>query len=67
MKTIDQKQQKTIQAADDAAQAGKAGVIITVMAAGSIGAWGSACMIAALSTNGIGGMIKGFMTAVTGM
>lgn len=67
MKTIDQKHQGTIQAADDTTQAGKAGIIVTLMAAGAMGAWGAACLLSALATNGIGGIVSGFMTAVTGM
>lgn len=67
MKTIDRKQQATIQATDDTAQAGRAGIIVTIMAAGTMGVWGTACLMNGLATTGIGGMVTGFMTAITGM
>ena len=67
MKTIDQKQQVTIQATDDTTQAAKAGIIVTFLAAGSMGVWGVACLAGALATSGIGGIVTGFMSAVTGM
>ncbi len=31
-----------------------------------VGIWACACMISALASGGIGGVIKGFITAVTG-
>ena len=31
-----------------------------------IGIWGMACLIGGLATNGFGGMLRGFITAVTG-
>lgn len=31
-----------------------------------IGLWAAACLIGGLATNGIGGMVRGFITAVTG-
>ena len=31
-----------------------------------IGLWGAACLIGGLATNGIGGMLKGYLTAITG-
>jgi hypothetical protein len=67
MKTIEQKQQATIQATDDTAQAGKAGIIVTIMAAGCMGVWGTTCLMSGLATNGIGDIVTGFMTAITGM
>lgn len=51
----------------DMNQAGKMGLGMVVAFAGLVGAWGLACMIGALSSQGIGGVINGFMTAITGM
>ena len=31
-----------------------------------IGLWGMACLIGGLATNGFGGLLRGFWTAVTG-
>ena len=31
-----------------------------------IGLWGMACLIGGLATNGAGGLLRGFLTAVTG-
>ena len=31
-----------------------------------IGLWGMACLIGGLATNGFGGLLRGFITAVTG-
>ena len=31
-----------------------------------IGIWGIACLIGGLATNGFGGLLRGFITAVTG-
>ncbi len=67
MKTINQTKENTNQATDDSAQAGKAGIIITCLAATSMGVWGVACMVGALASGGVGGIVTGFMTAVTGM
>jgi hypothetical protein len=35
-------------------------------AAALIGLWGAACLIGGLTTNGVGGMLKGLLTAITG-
>lgn len=67
MKTITKKQQRIAQAQDDTTQAAKTVIVLTLMAAGAIGLWGTACLLSALATNGIGGIVTGFMTAVTGM
>ena len=32
-----------------------------------IGLWGLACLIGGLATNGVGGMLRGYLTAITGM
>ena len=39
--------------------------IILAMAA-LIGLWGTACLIGGLANNGVGGMLKGYLTALTG-
>lgn len=31
-----------------------------------IGLWGAACLIGGLVTNGVGGMLRGYLTAITG-
>ena len=51
----------------DLNQASKIGLGMILSFAGLIGAWGVACMIAALSTQGVGAVVKGFLTAITGM
>ncbi len=51
----------------DLNKASKIGLGMVLSFAGLIGAWGVACMIAALSSQGIGGVVKGFLTAITGM
>lgn len=67
MKTIDQQITRTNVAHDDLNQAGKVGLIAVTTLGGLVGAWGMACMIGALATTGIGGVVTGFITAVTGM
>jgi len=34
--------------------------------AGLVGLWGCACMISGLMNGGLGGLVKGLMTAITG-
>jgi hypothetical protein len=34
--------------------------------AGFVGLWGCACMISGLMNGGLGGIVKGLMTAITG-
>ena len=41
------------------------GVLLTMAA--MIGLWGAACMIGGLAGNGIGGMLRGLLTAITGV
>lgn len=67
MKTIQRQTTQTSAAHDDINQAGKAGLIAMTALGGLVGAWGMACMIGALATTGIGGIVSGFLTAVTGM
>ncbi len=51
----------------DINQASKIGLGLILSFAGLVGAWGLACLAGALSTQGIGAVVKGFLTAVTGM
>ncbi len=51
----------------DLYQANKIGLGMVVTFAGLVGAWGLACMVGAFSTQGISGVIRGFLTAITGM
>ena len=67
MKTITKNTTQTNTAHDDANQAGKVGLAAVTTLGGLIGAWGMACMIGAFATGGIGEIVTGFLTAVTGM
>lgn len=51
----------------DINQASKIGLGLVVALAGLVGMWSIACMISAVSTAGIGGVISGFVRAVSGM
>lgn len=51
----------------DINQASKFALGMVIGFAGLIGVWSMACMVGALSTQGLGGIIKGFLTAVTGI
>ena len=44
-------------------------ITITAMGAvsGLIGLWAIACMVSAVASNGLGGLVSGFVSAVTGM
>ena len=57
----------THNAADDITQASKAGIIMATTLAGFVGAWGLACMVGALMTNGVGGVVTSYFSAITGM
>ncbi|MBU1640467.1 MAG: hypothetical protein KKG53_08280 [Proteobacteria bacterium] len=57
----------TRNAQEDINQASKAGILMVTTMAGLIGAWGLACMVGALMTNGIGGVVTGYLSAITGM
>lgn len=57
----------THNAAQDITQASKAGIVMATTMAGLVGAWGLACLIGALMTNGIGGVVTGYLSAITGM
>jgi hypothetical protein len=64
---ITQTAQTTHDSLADMDQASKIGLAMVVSFAGLVGAWGLACMAGALATQGIGGVISGFLTAITGM
>ncbi|MEN8257862.1 MAG: hypothetical protein ABFS09_08380 [Thermodesulfobacteriota bacterium] len=51
----------------DLDQASKLGLGMILSLAGLVGVWSVACMVSALTTQGIGAVVKGFMTAITGM
>lgn len=51
----------------DLNQTSKIGLGVVISFAGLVGAWSLACMVGALSTQGLSAVIKGFMTAVTGI
>jgi hypothetical protein len=52
---------------EDINQASKAGILMATTMAGLVGAWGLACLVGALMTNGIGGVVSGYLSAITGM
>lgn len=51
----------------DLNQAGKIGLAMVITFAGLVGTWGLACMIGALSSQGIGQVIHGVLSAINGM
>ena len=51
---------------DAAYEASKFGLSVGMGMAALIGLWGAACLIGGLATNGIGGMLRGYLTAITG-
>ncbi len=57
----------THNAHEDINQASRAGIIMVTTMAGLVGAWGFACMVGALMTGGIGGIVTGYISAITGM
>lgn len=67
MNTIEKQTTRTEVAQDDLDQAGKVGLAAVTALGGLVGAWGMACMIGALTTGGVTGIVSGFLTAVTGM
>ena len=42
------------------------GLGVGMAMAALIGLWGVACLIGGLASNGVGGMLKGYLTALTG-
>lgn len=67
MKSIAHHNTQTTASHDDLNQAGKAGLAAMTLLGGLVGAWGITCLVAAFVTNGVGGIVSGFLTAVTGM
>jgi hypothetical protein len=67
MNTIEKQTTGTEVAHDDINQAGKVGLAAVTALGGLVGAWGMACMIGALASGGVTGIVSGFLTAVTGM
>lgn len=67
MKTIHRQTSQTNVAHDDLNQAGKVGLVAVTSLGGLMGVWSIACVIGALSTSGVTGIVSGFLTAVTGM
>ncbi len=47
-------------------EASKFGLNVGMGMAALIGLWGAACLIGGLASNGVGGMLKGLLTAITG-
>ena len=52
---------------DLGSEASKFGVSVVFGMSALIGIWGAACMISGLASNGVGGMLRGYITAVTGL
>ena len=58
---------KTEAKTDISNEASKFGVSVVFGMSALIGIWGAACMISGLASNGVGGMLRGYITAVTGL
>ena len=43
------------------------GMSVIIAMAALIGLWGVACLIGGFVSNGVGGMLKGYLTALTGL
>ena len=52
---------------EDINQASKAGMLMVTAMAGLVGAWGLACLVGALMSAGVGGVVTGYLSAITGM
>ena len=52
--------------ADVEYEASKFGMSLIVAMATLIGLWGVACLAGGLATNGVGGMLRGYLNAITG-
>ena len=48
-------------------EASKFGLNVGLAMAAMIGIWGAACLIGGLTGNGFGGMLRGYLTAITGV
>ena len=47
-------------------EASRFGMSVGMGLAALIGLWGAACLIGGLASNGVGGMLRGYLTALTG-
>ena len=52
---------------DVSLEASKFGVSVVMGMSALIGIWGVACLIGGLASNGVGGMLAGYISAVTGL
>ena len=52
---------------EDINKATKAGILMASTMAGLVGAWGLACLIGALMSSGVSGIVTGYISAITGM
>ena len=52
--------------ADAVYEASRFGLSVGMGMAALVGLWGAACLIGGLATNGIGGLLRGYLTAITG-
>lgn len=59
--------QRAYDSNEDIAQAAKFGLGMATIMAGLIGAWGVTCLLSAVMNSGLGGVVKGFISAVTGI
>ena len=48
-------------------EASRFGLNIIIAMATLIGLWGTACLIGGLANNGVGGMLRGYLTELTGI
>ena len=53
--------------ADAGYEASKFGVSVVIGMAALMGIWGAACMIGGLASSGVGGMLRGYISAITGV
>jgi len=58
---------KTETTTDAGYEASKFGLKVAMGMAALVGIWGLACLIGGLATNGVGGMLRGYLTAITGV
>jgi len=59
-------QTQTAAKTDVGYEASRFGLSVGMGMAALIGLWGTACLIGGLATNGIGGLLRGYLTAITG-
>jgi hypothetical protein len=51
---------------DAGLETSKFALAVGMTMAGLVGLWGCACMVSGLINGGLGNLVKGFMTAITG-